>query len=340
MDTVQKGLYIYFNYALTTLTGLHNITTVGEDLNIYKNTSLTDLTGLENVTTVGDEFGVWKNDSLTSLEGLDNITSAGSITILENASLTSLAVLENINSLEGYLIIVNNDALTSLTGLENMTSVGSNFSISNNDAITSLMPLSNLTYIGGNLRIMRIPLLTDLTGLNNVTSIGALDILLNNSLTSLEGLDNIDASSLYFVTISGNHSLSTCHVQPICDYLVAPGGYPQIFDNADGCQSQEEVLDACSLNIDEIRGDKSKISIYPNPCVNFTTIEYELEQEAFVTLTIFNSLGEKIVRLVSSPQLSGKHQVTLNSRGIPPGIYFYRLTAGHLSTTGKLVVVR
>jgi hypothetical protein len=80
--------------------------------------------------------------------------------------------------------------------------------------------------------------------------------------------------------------------------------------------------------------------VHPNPFSFFTTIEYELQEPVQVSLIVFNHLGKQIETLINQQQQQGKHQVTWNAEGLPPGIYFYRLQAGEQSVTGKMVVIR
>jgi hypothetical protein len=65
---------------------------------------------------------------------------------------------------------------------------------------------------------------------------------------------------------------------------------------------------------------------YPNPFNPSTTIQYSLEQSEFVSLKVFNALGEEVLTLVNEVQEAGLHSksLTLNSK-FPSGIYFYRL---------------
>ena len=122
--------------------------------------------------------------------------------------------------------------------------------------ITNLDGLSVLTAIGGDLNIgydyynSGNPVLVSLTGLEGLTSIGGnLSIFGNYSLTSLAGLDNIEASSINNLYIGYNSSLSTCEVQSICDYLANPNGTVEIHHNASGCNNPLEVANACGFTM-------------------------------------------------------------------------------------------
>ena len=89
--------------------------------------------------------------------------------------------------------------------------------------------------------------ISNLNGLSVVTSIGGyLSFSRNAALTSLTGLDSLDAGSIANLSIKYNTLLSTCAIQSICDYLVSPNGTIEIRYNSPGCNSQQEVEEACA----------------------------------------------------------------------------------------------
>jgi hypothetical protein len=65
---------------------------------------------------------------------------------------------------------------------------------------------------------------------------------------------------------------------------------------------------------------------YPNPASHISTIEYSLETPSFVSLGVYNMLGQKVADLVSKYQFAGEYQVELDAQGLPEGVYVYRLT--------------
>jgi len=322
---------------LDSLTGLDNVTSIEYRLRVHNNDALTSLAGLDNVTSVGDLEIKW-NDALTSLTGLEGLTSLGdNLNISFNNALTSLIGLDNVTSI-GWLKIGQNPALTSLTGLNNVTSIGGSLEIGFN-ALTSLSGLESLTSIEVNLEINNNHSLTSLTGLVGLTSIGGqLDIFQNDTLISLSGIDNIDAASISDLSIRYNDLLSTCEVQSVCDYLVSPGGTIEIDNNAPGCNSQQEVEEACASFVNEL-GTLYGIKTQPNPFTTSTTIEYELKEPEKVTLTIYNQMGKQIYQKQEN-QLQGTQQLLWNAEGYADGIYYYRLQVGDAVANGKLVKVR
>ncbi|MCB0260840.1 MAG: T9SS type A sorting domain-containing protein [Calditrichaeota bacterium] len=84
---------------------------------------------------------------------------------------------------------------------------------------------------------------------------------------------------------------------------------------------------------------------YPNPFNPSTVIGYRLEKAGDVQLSIYNLLGQHVINLVAARQPAGRYRVEWNGkdahgRPVPSGIYFYRLTAGELSQTRRMLLLR
>jgi hypothetical protein len=304
--------------------------------------SITSLEGLSVLTSIGGSLYIYANDSLTNLIGLEGLTSIeGNLQIENNELLTSLNGIEGLTSIGGSLRIEYNCALTSLTGLEGLTTIGGGLSIAFNDSLTNLTGLENLPFIWGYLSIRFNDALTSLTGLEGLTSIwGSLEISYNNALTSLTGLDNIYGASIIDLYILNNSSLSTCDVQNICEYLADHFGNVYIYNNATGCNSQEEVEAACGVGFTE---DINPVfcSVYPNPFTGQTTFSIQLQDQAQVNLVVFNNIGQVVATILDESLAKGNHQVTWNTEDFPPGIYFYRIsTIGNRQTAiGRIMVM-
>ena len=133
-----------------------------------------------------------------------------------------------------------------------------------------LSGLENLRTIDGDIEIISTNLQT-LDGLNNLDSInGYIWIHLNPSLTSLTGINDINPWSITFLKCTSNPLLEFCEVESVCNYL-GEGGNADIWLNAPGCDSQQEVEDACSSSIQEI-GLINALSVTPNPFTASTTL--------------------------------------------------------------------
>ena len=81
---------------------------------------------------------------------------------------------------------------------------------------------------------------------------------------------------------------------------------------------------------------------YPNPFNPTTRIQYELAEDARVTLRVFDLLGREVARLVDGRQQpAGIYTVRFEaSADLASGIYFYQIQAGTLQQTRKMVLMK
>ena len=84
---------------------------------------------------------------------------------------------------------------------------------------------------------------------------------------------------------------------------------------------------------------------YPNPFNPNTTIAFELPQPAHVKIELFNILGRKIRTLVDGSQSTGSHRIEWNGtddadKMVATGIYLYRLEAGNIVQTRKMMLLK
>lgn len=83
---------------------------------------------------------------------------------------------------------------------------------------------------------------------------------------------------------------------------------------------------------------------FPNPYNPSTIISYSIPENAYVTLNIYNLVGEKIKTLVSEQQTAGNYIVNFDAAsaqgGLTSGIYFYSLTANDFVQTKKMMLLR
>lgn len=78
---------------------------------------------------------------------------------------------------------------------------------------------------------------------------------------------------------------------------------------------------------------------YPNPFKPVTTIDFELNQPGQVSLRVFDIQGKEISTLVEGSLATGSYSVDWNARGMPGGIYFYRLTLDGQAYTKSLTLI-
>ena len=91
---------------------------------------------------------------------------------------------------------------------------------------------------------------------------------------------------------------------------------------------------------------------YPNPFNPTTTIKYSIPfpgpgrangrggEGSFVSLRVLDILGREVVTLVNEEMKPGKYERTWDASGMASGVYFYRLQAGDLVASRKLLLLK
>jgi hypothetical protein len=87
--------------------------------------------------------------------------------------------------------------------------------------------------------------------------------------------------------------------------------------------------------------ERITFTAYPNPFRDEMNITYKLPQDANVSITVMNMLGQQ-VRVLEQGNLktAGTHRLLLNSSFLKEGIYFINFTAGSFTQTQKVVLIR
>ena len=79
---------------------------------------------------------------------------------------------------------------------------------------------------------------------------------------------------------------------------------------------------------------------YPNPFNPTTTIQFTLAKGANVKLKVFSIEGKEVATLVDEAVTPGVHTFRFEANGLPSGVYFYRIEAGELFQTKRLMLLK
>ncbi|NNG25989.1 MAG: T9SS type A sorting domain-containing protein, partial [Ignavibacteriaceae bacterium] len=71
-----------------------------------------------------------------------------------------------------------------------------------------------------------------------------------------------------------------------------------------------------------------------------TKITYQILELSFVTLKVYDVLGNEIEILVNEEKLAGSYEVEFEGEGLPSGVYFCRIKAGDFVKTMKMVLLK
>jgi len=329
LEAIGGSLSIEECDQLTNLEGLSNITSIGHDLNIQMNGMLVDLNDFSALSTIGGAFLIRNNGALHDLNGINNLMIIEeNLFIASNPNLVSLVGLENLEEVQGDLLIYNNSNLESLNGLESLITIDGRLSIEYNGSINSI-GIPDLIEVSGDLNVFYSPVLETISGFDNLETVGGtLNIWHNVNLTDISGFANIDETSITDLYISENISLSQCAIQSVCDYLSYPGCNVAIQINAPGCNSKEEVAEACEAVSFSDKGPKPEYLIFPNPSEKRFSISGDLT--SLKEVNIYNQLGEKVF---SEKRITNTIDILI----LPQGMYIVELVSNDTVTRKKLI---
>jgi len=116
-----------------------------------------------------------------------------------------------------------------------------------------------------------------------------------------------------------------------------------IYSNGNHFWSDSLIIDLIPLSIKRDQMLPVIFSLsqnYPNPFNPSTNIEFTLPKSEFVTLKIFNILGEEISTLVNDKLQAGNHTYQYDGSSLASGIYLYRIEAGEYQQVRKMILIK
>ena len=136
--------------------------------------------------------------------------------------------------------------------------------------------------------------------------------------------------------------------------LVDPAGCvdPVTFNCAVNRVAADPVWDAMLAEYDALQSIQYGTPVeaqlrgnYPNPFNPSTTISYTVGTPGWVTLKVFNTLGQEVATLVDGYQEVGEQSAVWNGanesgQAVSSGLYFYRLTAGPVVQSGRMILAK
>jgi hypothetical protein len=104
------------------------------------------------------------------------------------------------------------------------------------------------------------------------------------------------------------------------------------------------LFNALSVSISEepsiVPEDLILLQNYPNPFNTSTNIEFQNPKKKFVTLKVFNVLGEEVAMLISGKLEAGSYRFEFRASDLPSGLYLYRLQNGEFIQSRKMLLMK
>ncbi|MDR3626316.1 MAG: T9SS type A sorting domain-containing protein [Ignavibacteriaceae bacterium] len=125
---------------------------------------------------------------------------------------------------------------------------------------------------------------------------------------------------------------------------VVNNGYAALSDSISGNRgkSYNFILQPTSVNEEDNLNPANfdLMQNYPNPFNPSTQIKYSIAQSGFVSLKVYNLLGQEVAALVNQVQKTGSYAVNFDASKLASGIYFYRIQSSNFSSVKKMLLIK
>jgi hypothetical protein len=81
-------------------------------------------------------------------------------------------------------------------------------------------------------------------------------------------------------------------------------------------------------------------SAYPNPFNPSTTITFDIPEDSYLSLSVYNSIGQKVADLVEGNMEVGRHQIQFDGSNLSSGIYFIKMVTAKFNKMEKIVLMK
>ncbi len=148
--------------------------------------------------------------------------------------------------------------------------------------------------------------------------------------------NNGDYTSLGF--INGKGTTTEMNQYSFTDKTVDAGSYTYrlMQKDYDGTFAYSQEVE---VEID-LPLDYSLDQNYPNPFNPTTTIRYAIPEDNFVSIKLYDVLGNEVITLVNEQKQAGRYEMLFNASNISSGVYYYQISSGSFIQTRKLMLMK
>jgi len=126
------------------------------------------------------------------------------------------------------------------------------------------------------------------------------------------------------------------------DNLLLAGGLDEIYGFYGMMTNKCKIFDFNLTDVNEEvflnkSSEKPQLSCYPNPFNNSTNINIEIDKTSFISLILYNAIGEEVKRIFEGDLDKGNHIIQFNAIYLSSGIYFLTLRNKEINQIFKLI---
>jgi len=138
--------------------------------------------------------------------------------------------------------------------------------------------------------------------------------------------------------VSGRGNSTSSKVYKFVDGVVTSGKYSYRLKQID-FDGSSKYLKEIEVEVGALT-DFSLSQNFPNPFNPSTEIEFNIPENNFVTLKVYNALGSEVATLVNKRMNAGSYKTTFDGNGLSSGVYFFRLQAGNFVDVKKATLMK
>ncbi len=139
--------------------------------------------------------------------------------------------------------------------------------------------------------------------------------------------------------IQGNGTATKPHSYSYADNNVKTGTYSYRLKQIDFNGSFEYSKEV-NVIVKNVPAEFTLSQNYPNPFNPSTNIDFQISQNVFVSLKVYDEIGNEVATLINERRNGGNYSIKFNASNLTSGIYYYRLTAGNFTSVKKLILLK
>ena len=101
-----------------------------------------------------------------------------------------------------------------------------------------------------------------------------------------------------------------------------------------------ELENIAAANQESVITETNLFDNYPNPFNPTTTINYQLPENGYVTIKVYDLLGKEMATLVNENKSAGYHRVNFDASKLTSGVYVYTIQAGNYFESKKMLLTK
>jgi len=159
-----------------------------------------------------------------------------------------------------------------------------------------------------------------------------IEISFDNGNTWSTIADSIPNTETYSWTVTAQDSSNECLIK------ISNVANGEVFDMSDNVFSIDIVSDVDEKNQNPLEFNLAQN--YPNPFNPSTTIKYAVATTSFVSIKVYDMIGQEVASLVNEMKDAGTYEVKFDGKNLASGVYIYKMSADNFTSVKKLNLLK